>query len=131
METQKTHLSMDSRLCGRPVDLQPGRASVSLETLPEMASDERGLVHGGFTFGMADYAAMLAVNDPNVVLGSAQVKFLKPVVVGAVLLAEAEVQSAEGKKRSVRVLVRCDGETVAEAELLCLVPDRHVLDRRV
>jgi acyl-coenzyme A thioesterase PaaI-like protein len=44
-----------------------------------MAADQRGLVHGGFTFGLADYAAMVAVNDPNVVLGAAEVRFLAPV----------------------------------------------------
>ena len=47
-----------------------------------MAADGRGLVHGGFTFGLADFAAMCAVNDPNVVLGAATCKFLAPVQVG-------------------------------------------------
>jgi acyl-coenzyme A thioesterase PaaI-like protein len=47
-----------------------------------MAVDDRGLVHGGFVFGLADHAAMLAVNDPNVVLGAASTRFLKPVRVG-------------------------------------------------
>jgi acyl-coenzyme A thioesterase PaaI-like protein len=44
-----------------------------------MVVDAHGLVHGGFVFGLADYAAMLAVNDPNVVLGAAEARFLKPV----------------------------------------------------
>jgi len=43
-----------------------------------MVVDDHKLVHGGFIFGAADYAAMAAVNDPNVVLGSAEVSFLKP-----------------------------------------------------
>ena len=41
------------------------RAVAALTTDPEMAADDRGLVHGSFTFGLADYAAMLAVNDPS------------------------------------------------------------------
>ncbi|HSF38746.1 MAG TPA: hotdog domain-containing protein, partial [Thermoanaerobaculia bacterium] len=77
-----THLAIDRRLVGEPVELGPGTASVALVTVPEMAADERGLVHGGFVFGLADYAAMLAVNHPNVVLGSAETRFLKPVTVG-------------------------------------------------
>ena len=97
---QRTHEQIASHLCGRPVELAPGRARVVLETTAEMAADQRGLVHGGFTFGLADYAAMLAVNEPPVVLASAQVKFLGPVVVGD------------------RV----------EAEFVAFVPDRHILD---
>ena len=42
----------------------------------------------GFIFGAADYAAMLAVNQPNVVLGAAETHFLKPSRVGDVLLAQ-------------------------------------------
>jgi len=43
-----------------------------------MAVDQMGLVHGGFTFGAADFAAMAAVNDPNVVLVSSECRFFKP-----------------------------------------------------
>ena len=63
-----THLAIDRRLCGEPLEIAEGSAIVVLVTLPEMAADDRGLVHGGFVFGLADYAAMLAVNDPLVVL---------------------------------------------------------------
>ena len=62
-----------------------------MTTTNAMAADDIGLVHGGFIFGMADYAAMLAVNDPNVVLGAADVKFLKPVSVQETVVAEARV----------------------------------------
>jgi len=129
----QTHSGIDPRLCGRPVVLDPGAARVELETVPEMAADETGLVHGGFVFGLADYAAMLAVNHPNVVLGSAQTRFLKPVVVGERLVADASLLEEEGRKRRVAVEVRrADqvgemGELVMTGELLCFVPDRHVL----
>ena len=82
METIRTHEAIDRRLRGEPVELASGRARLVLDTVPEMAVDERGLVHGGFLFGLADHAAMLAVNHPNVVLGRGEMKFLQPVVVG-------------------------------------------------
>lgn len=126
----RTHTAIDPRLCGTPVALEPGGARVELETVPEMAADERGLVHGGFVFGLADYAAMLAVNDPYVVLGSAQTRYLKPVVVGERLLAAASVQEEDGRKRKVAVEVRREDDVVMAGELLCFVPDRHVLDGR-
>jgi acyl-coenzyme A thioesterase PaaI-like protein len=125
----RTHSAIDPRLCGRLVALEPGSARVELETVPDMAADERGLVHGGFVFGLADYAAMLAVDHPNVVLGSAQVRFQKPVVVGERLVALASLVAEEGTKRRVAVEVRRGEEVVMAGELLCFVPDRHVLDR--
>jgi acyl-coenzyme A thioesterase PaaI-like protein len=92
-----------------------------------MAADERGLVHGGFAFGLADYAAMLAVNDPHVVLGAAETRFLAPVRVGEMLTARAVVESAEGKKRLVKCSVSTDREVLA-ATFTCFVLPRHVLD---
>jgi acyl-coenzyme A thioesterase PaaI-like protein len=123
-----THLSISSVWVGEPVELSPGRAVARLATCAEMAADDRGLVHGGFTFGLADYAAMLAVNDPYVVLGAAEVKFLAPVRAGEVMTAQAEVLEDKGKKRIVRCTVSTSG-IIFEGSFTCLVPDGHVLDR--
>ena len=123
----RTHLSINPELCGVVIDIEQGSAVVELRTLPEMVADERGLVHGGFVFGLADYAAMVAVNDPNVVLGGAEMRFLKPVVVDEVLQAHAQVDSADGKKRTVTVTVRRGQELVFEGALTCFVLPQHVL----
>ena len=132
MLPQQTHLAVDHRLCGVPLVLAAGVASVALVTTPEMAADYvggRGLVHGGFVFGLADFAAMLAVNDPNVVLGSAEVKLRKPVEVGDRLVAAAQVEEAAGRRSRVRVEVRRGEEVVLSGDFLCFTLDRHVLDR--
>jgi acyl-coenzyme A thioesterase PaaI-like protein len=128
----RTHPRIEPRLCGRPLELSPGRARVALDTSPEMAADERGLVHGGFTFGLADYAAMLAVNEPTVVLASAETKFLAPVVTGERLEAEAQVERSEGRRRWVAVVVRRVGtpERVLEGQFLAVVPAAHILDTK-
>lgn len=123
----RTHLGIDPALCGELVALAPGRAELRLTTLASMAVDESGLVHGGFVFGLADHAAMLAVNDPNVVLGSASTRFLKPVRVGDALTARAECTAESGRKRSVGVEVLRGDEPVMTGELTCFVLDRHVL----
>jgi len=68
---QKTHLKINPALWGTPIELKEGFASVRLTVSEDMAADEYGLVHGGTIFGLADYAAMLAVNHPNVVLAGA------------------------------------------------------------
>jgi acyl-coenzyme A thioesterase PaaI-like protein len=125
----RTHERIARHLCGDPVDLGPGRARVALTAAPEMAADARGLVHGGFTFGLADYAAMLAVNEPTVVLASAQTKFLGPIVVGDRVEAEATVERTDGRKRWVKVVVRRGEVPMLEGEFLAVVPDKHLLDR--
>jgi acyl-coenzyme A thioesterase PaaI-like protein len=124
-----THLAIDRRLVGEPMEIAAGRVTAALVTLPEMAADERGLVHGGFIFGLADYAAMLAVNDPNVVLGGAEVRFSKPVRVGERLTARAVVEETEGRRSRVRVEVFRDAEVVMAGTFSCFTLDRHVLEK--
>jgi acyl-coenzyme A thioesterase PaaI-like protein len=71
---------------------------------------------------------MIAVNHPNVVLGSASVKFLKPVRICETVLAEATVTSVEGKKHTVHVSVKRGDEMVFQGEFVCFTLHRHVLD---
>lgn len=125
--TPNTHLGIDPRLCGEPVALAEGVASARFTALPEMAADDRGLVHGGFIFGLADYAAMLAVNDPNVVLGAAETRFLAPVKVGDAVTAEAEVTDAKGRKRVLAVTARVGDREVFRGTFTAFVLDAHVL----
>ena len=125
----RTHLAIESRLCGEPRELREGFSRVEMTVDAEMRADERGLAHGGFIFGLADHAAMLAVNEPNVVLGSAQARFLRPVVTGDELAAEATVVERDGRKQIVAVDVRHGEEIVFRGEFVCFTPDRHVLDK--
>jgi acyl-coenzyme A thioesterase PaaI-like protein len=123
----RTHLNISSSLVGEVVELSPGKAVARLHTLPEMGADEHGLVHGGFAFGLADYAAMLAVNDPHVVLGWAESRFLAPVRVGETLVAKAEITEEKGRKRIVKCSVATD-RVVFEGAFTCFVLDNHVFD---
>ncbi len=125
----QTHRAIEARLCGEPRELREGYCRVEMTTGDEMRADERGLVHGGFVFGLADYAAMLAVNEPTVVLGSAQTRFLKPVVSGDSLTAEATVVERDGRKRIVAVDVERSGELVFRGEFVCFIPETHILDK--
>lgn len=122
-----THPAIDRRLCGVPLELSEGTARVAFTAFPEMAVDARGLIHGGFVFGLADYAAMLAVNHPNVVLAGAEVRFLKPVVVGEQLVAEAWIEETDGRKSRVKVEVFRDDDEVMSGEFRCVTLARHVL----
>jgi uncharacterized protein (TIGR00369 family) len=128
---QKTHLLASKEFVGKVEQIQTDQqATVVLKTTGLMGVDERGLVHGGFTFGLADYAAMTAVNDPYVVLLSSQAKFLRAVRAGDELKARAVVTEKDGRKRKVRVEVFKEGEErVFEGEFSCLVLANHVLEK--
>lgn len=123
----KTHGKIDTQLCGNPLEVGQGFSRVEFHAIEGMAVDESGLVHGGFVFGLADYAAMIAVNHPNVVLGGAEVRFLLPVRTRDTLLAEAKVASSEDKKREVEVVVQREGRVVFEGKFTCFVLEKHVL----
>lgn len=123
-----THRHIDQTLCGKPLSVEDGNSQVELVTTPQMAADELGLVHGGFIFGAADYAAMIAVNHPHVVLGASDVKFLKPVRVGETVMVQAQVQEVRGKKYWVSVSVTKADEEVFQGMFTCFVLDKHVLE---
>ncbi|WP_421899493.1 PaaI family thioesterase [Maridesulfovibrio sp.] len=122
-----THEQIDRSLCGEPVSVFEGGSEVRLECTPNMSADASGLVHGGFIFGMADYAAMLSVNHPNVVLAGAESRFLKPSQVGDVLIAKACEQEKDGRKHIIKVDVSCNDEVVFSGTFTCFVTKEHVL----
>lgn len=123
-----THQQVNRELCGQPEKMADAYCRVRLNATSSMIADNSGLIHGGFVFGAADHAAMLAVNHPNVVLAAANVKFLKPVRINDSILAEARVSQSHGQKRIVSVTVWRDNEKVFEGDFSCFVPERHVLD---
>ncbi len=129
MTKQNTHKKIDPSLWGEILCLKDKEAEVGIVLKENMAADEYGLIHGGTVFGMADYAAMVAVNHPNVVLAKAEVKFLKPCKVGEKIVAKAKVSKAEGKKKWVSVEVLRGEDVVFVGEFMCVVPEKHVLEK--
>ena len=125
----KTHTRIERTLSGEPVEISEGSATVKLRTTQVMAADEKGLVHGGFLFSAADYAAMLSVNHPNVVLAGADVRFLKPVKVGEEVILKGKIIEGGDKKIKVHVEGRKGEEKVFEGIFLCVVLDKHVLEK--
>jgi len=126
--TLQTHLDIDNALCGRVTYLQKDYAEVLLHTTQQMSVDTYGLVHGGFVFAASDYAAMAAVNDPYVVLGSSLSRFISPVKVGDVVLFKANVLATKGRKKEVTVEATVDGMLVYEGSFTTFVLEKHVLE---
>ncbi len=124
---QNTHRKINESLMGKVTRIEDGFAEVWLHTSVQMAADEFGLVHGGFVFGAADYAAMCAVNDPNVVLGASSSKFIAPVKVGDAVKLTACVVETKGKKSEVSVKGSIDDKVVYEGSFTAFVLEKHVL----
>ncbi|MFC6989283.1 PaaI family thioesterase [Haloplanus sp. GCM10025708] len=124
----QTHSEISERYVGTPERVEDGLAVVSLATTAEMRADETGLVHGGFVFGAADYAAMLAVNESTVVLAGADVEFPAPAETGDELRARAEIAQREDRRVDVDCAVTAGETTVMAGSFDCVVPDRHVLE---
>ncbi len=123
----KTHERVNPDLCGEVLVLERGYVETRLTTLPEMIADDIGLIHGGFVFGAADYAAMLAVNERNVVLVASDCQFLSPVKFHDEVTFIARVRHKEGRKRNVHVEAHVLDIKVFEGEFKTVVTERHVL----
>ena len=131
LDTINTHLGINKKFVGTAISVSTGISStVHLLTDHSMLTDDHGLVHGGFTFGLADYAAMLAVNEPNVVLASAEVSFLAPVKNGDVLVATATVQTHNKNKWVIETNIKVDNKMVFTGIFTCFVLSDHVLSIR-
>ena len=123
----KTHERVNHDLNGEIVKLELGKVKLKLETIAEMVADEAGLIHGGFIFSAADYAAMVAVNEKNVVLVASDCQFLSPVKYGDVVNFTAKVRHKEGRKRNVHVVAHVLDIKVFEGEFKTVITERHIL----
>ena len=123
-----THLKATPHLLGSPVRVESGkRAEVELLATEEMIVDSYGLVHGGFTYGLADYTAMLTVNHLFVVLGKSESRFIAPVRVGDLMRAVGRVTEEEGRKKIVTVDVQVEEKKVFTGVFTCYILEKHVL----
>ncbi len=123
----KTHENINQDLCGEIEKLDSGFVKLKLVTTHDMIADSQNLIHGGFIFSAADYAAMAAVNEKNVVLVASECQFLSPVKFGDIVSFIAKVRHKEGRKRNIHVTGHVLEIKVFEGEFKTVVTDRHVL----
>ena len=123
-----THLKLDNKLNGNIIELKDDYAKVQLETNEMMVADEQGLIHGGFIFCAADFAAMACVNDPYVVLAKSETKFTAPVKLGDIVMLEANITEKNGIKSTVNVEARVGDKTIFKGIFYTATLDKHVFD---
>src|SRR3954469_18094102 len=99
----------------RLLDVGPGRARVGLTVRADHVNGH-GICHGGYLFLLADAALAYAANSHGVsaVAAAADIDFLRPVPLGAELVAEAVERARSGRSGLYDVTVRGADEVVAE-----------------
>ena len=123
----QTHESINRDLTGEILKIERGYVELRLTTNSDMVADSQGLIHGGFIFSAADYSAMAAVNERNVVLVGSECQFLSPVKFGDEVNFVARVRHKEGRKRNVYVEGHVLDIKVFEGEFKTVITERHVL----
>ena len=71
--------SLKSELVGSIVKITYEEVITKFIPTKQMISDESNLIHSGFIFNAANYAAMCLVNQPNAITIGSEVEFLAPV----------------------------------------------------
>ena len=114
-------LVADRDMAGRRLGVQlvtvgPGRCVLRMKVQPDMVNSG-GTCHGGVIFTLADSAFGYACNSFNraAVAQQCDITYLKPVAVGTVLTATAELRETAGRSSVYDMTVRNEetGETVA------------------
>ena len=126
-----THKKISQTLCGKLIAQEENYAKVKFEAISDMSVDEHGLIHGGFTFGAADFCAMATVNHPNVVLVSSKSKFLAPVKVGDIVIFESEVIFDDDKKQEIIVTGKINNIKIYEGIFGTIILKKHVLKLKI
>lgn len=130
-ENLKTHEKLKSNLCGMIMELEKGYSKTSLQTTKEMALDELGLIHSGFIFSAADYAAAVAVNEPNVVIIGSRSKYLAPAKLNDIIIFEAKAKFEESRKREIKVTGSINEIKVYEGIFQAVVLEQHIFKTKI
>lgn len=126
-----THKRVNSAFSGRVIALEENYAKVSLLTTHEMTTDELGLVHSGFIFSAADYAAAIAINAQNTVIIGSKVSFLAPAKVGDNIEYEARVKFEDLRKREINIVGKINDIKVFQGTFYAVVLDKHIFKTKI
>ena len=120
-----------SSFSGDIIELEEGYVKTQFEATDEMVFDEEGVIHEGFIFGAANFAVKAAINDPNVVLVTSNIKFLAPIEMGNTVEFEAKVVHKYARKREVNVVGTVSDVKVFEGLFLTVILDQHILSLKL
>lgn len=95
--------SMPSNIVGELIELYRNKAVVRFRPNERMIMDESKMIHAGFVFNAASFAAMAAINKKYSVLIASDMKFLAPIELGHEITFKAQAIQSDTKKCEVKV----------------------------
>lgn len=130
-EDLKTHTRIRTNLCGTIISMEQGHSKVNLQTTKDMVVDDLGLIHSGFIFGAADYAASVAVNEPNVIIIASRSKFLAPAKMNDLIEFEAAAKFEDSRKREIKVSGYINDIRIFEGIFQAVVLENHIFKTKI
>ena len=124
-------LEINKVFSGNLEELSKNYARVTLEITDKMKLDKLGLAHSGNIFSSASFAALAAINDPNAIMVSSEVRFLAPVEVGNIITFEAKAIQSETRKREIEVVGTILDIKIFEGTFSVAMFDTHVLKFKI
>ena len=122
-----SHYEINQSLTGTLEELEEGYARVNFTATEDMVVDRRGMIHSGFIFGAANYAAMAAVNISTAILAVSKTNFLAPLSVNDEAIFEATALQKDTRKRNVMVVGYFNNIKFFEGEFTIVVLEHHPL----
>ena len=122
----KTSPNIKIGLSGAVTQLEPNRAKTRFLATSDMVADSEGLIHSGFVFSAASYAAMAAVNETFSVVIGAKIHFFAPTKLNEAIEFDARSHFNESKKREVRVTGTTNDIKVFEGTFQVVILEDHI-----
>lgn len=126
-----THYLANQALVGVLDDIEVGYAKVIFTGTEDMAVDRRGMIHTGFIFGSANFAAMAAVNAPTAIPVVSKTNFLAPLSINDEAVFEARALQKDTRKRTVHVIGYVHNIKFFEGEFTVVVLEHHPLSLKL
>ena len=126
-----THRRIKNTLSGNVIEIEKGYAIVNLQTTQDMIIDELGLIHSGFIFSAADFAAAAAVNESNVVIIGSRTSFLAPAKLNDLIEFEAKAKFEDSRKREITVTGKIKEIKIFEGIFHAVVLEKHIFKTKI
>jgi acyl-CoA thioesterase len=126
-----THYSINQALVGTLDEMEEGFARVLFTATEDMVVDKRGMIHSGFIFGSANYAAMAAVNVSTAILAVSKANFLAPLSVNDEAIFEATALQKDTRKRTIMVVGYINNIKFFDGEFTVVVLEHHPLSLKL
>ena len=127
----KSHKKLRTSISGKIIFLEKGHSKTTLQTTKEMVVDDLGLIHSGFIFSGAEYAALVSINQENLVAIGSKCKFLAPAKEGDTIEFEAVAKFEDSRKREVKVTGHINDIKIFDGIFQIVILEQHILKTKI